>query len=213
MKTFATLAAAAVLFSTSYAATVKIEETPCIQNNTELQTFEVEIGEPRVGGKLYPLPFSSLIHVLTPCPRNRVSLWPQNRLCDRRRHQRRLVPGLQRRRGQKPRLRSFHFQEARSHCYQSRPRRIHQLQSYRRRQRRRLHYHHHPPHRWPDWYRLPHAIGRKLYRRPDWHTHPALLAVWLKHRCAGEPEQCRTYGLEHWCVGCRCGRAGAIRLN
>lgn len=49
MKTFITLAAAAALLSTSYAATVKIEETPCIQNNTELKTFEVEIGKLVVG--------------------------------------------------------------------------------------------------------------------------------------------------------------------
>jgi hypothetical protein len=52
MKAFTTLAAAAALLSTSYAATVTIEETPCIQNNTDLQTFEVEIGTLRVGGKL-----------------------------------------------------------------------------------------------------------------------------------------------------------------
>ncbi|KAF2682394.1 hypothetical protein K458DRAFT_488648 [Lentithecium fluviatile CBS 122367] len=49
MKAFTTLAVASALLSTGYAATVKIEETPCIQNNTELKTFDVEIGKLLVG--------------------------------------------------------------------------------------------------------------------------------------------------------------------
>lgn len=49
MKAFTTLAAATALFSSVYAASVKLEETPCIQNNTQLKSFDVTIGELKVG--------------------------------------------------------------------------------------------------------------------------------------------------------------------
>ncbi|KAF2252971.1 hypothetical protein BU26DRAFT_515365 [Trematosphaeria pertusa] len=45
MKSFALAAAAAALFSTAYSATVTLQETPCIQNNTNLETFEIELGK------------------------------------------------------------------------------------------------------------------------------------------------------------------------
>jgi hypothetical protein len=59
MKTFTTFAAVAALVSTAFSASVKIEETPCLNSNTELKSFDVEIGTLKVGGKLLrspPLP-------------------------------------------------------------------------------------------------------------------------------------------------------------
>ena len=54
MKSFTAVATAAALFSTVYGATVTIEETPCIQGNTELKSFEVEIGTLKVGRTFSP---------------------------------------------------------------------------------------------------------------------------------------------------------------
>jgi hypothetical protein len=93
MKTFTTFAAVAALVSTAFGASVKIEETPCLNTQTELKSFDVEIGTLKVGSKIFLLSpaFSSHTYITSSA---RVCLRPQDRLRRRRRSRLGLVPGL-----------------------------------------------------------------------------------------------------------------------